>query len=70
MCLVSVIKTVKTVISASPTVTVKMWDTTIDASNYEVTYTNNTNAWTANFTVTAKSSSTNFTGSKSGNSYQ
>ena len=43
-----------------------MWSTTIASSEYTVTYSNNTNAWTANFTVTAKSTSTNFTGSKGG----
>lgn len=50
----------------TPAPTVKMGNTTIDASNYTVAYSNNTNAGTANFTVTAKSTSTNFTGSKAG----
>ena len=43
-----------------------MGSTTLASSEYDVTYSNNTNAGTASFTVTAKSTSTNFTGSKSG----
>ncbi len=50
----------------TPAPTVKMGTTVISSSEYDVSYSNNTNAGTAGFIVTAKSTSSNFTGSKSG----
>ncbi len=43
---------------------IKMGDTTIDAENYDVDYSDNTEVGTATVTYTAKEGSTNFTGTK------
>ena len=50
----------------TPTVTVKYNGSTVESSNYSVTYSNNTNAGTATATITATSSS-QYTGSASVN---